>query len=287
MSSAGAPNAASRGATTDRPARRGARWAGAGLLLGVAAMGASRWPADALADWVDQATAGRVALSDARGTLWEGSAVLEIRGGRDSRSARALPGRLHWSMTTAGDGPGRPLPALLIRHETASPEGVLLQAQRSQGAWTVQVRSPTQPDRAALALPASLLQGLGTPWNTLALDGRLMLHAEGLSVSRQPGRWSVQGRLTASLDQAASRLSPLRPLGSYTLDLTGGPTLHWRLSSQDGSALLLTGQGEWSAGQPLRVRGEAHAAPGREAVLNNLLNIIGRRDGARSLIAIG
>ncbi|MGE4050638.1 MAG: type II secretion system protein N, partial [Piscinibacter sp.] len=37
----------------------------------------------------------------------------------------------------------------------------------------------------------------------------------------------------------------------------------------------------------VRFRGEARAAPGEEAPLANLLNIIGRRDGARSVISIG
>jgi general secretion pathway protein N len=37
----------------------------------------------------------------------------------------------------------------------------------------------------------------------------------------------------------------------------------------------------------LRFRGEATAAGGEQPALANLLNIIGRRDGARSVIEIG
>ena len=37
----------------------------------------------------------------------------------------------------------------------------------------------------------------------------------------------------------------------------------------------------------MRFDGEASAAPGREDALSNLLNIIGRRQGARSLITLG
>jgi general secretion pathway protein N len=37
----------------------------------------------------------------------------------------------------------------------------------------------------------------------------------------------------------------------------------------------------------MRFRGEARAAEGQEAALANLLNIIGRRQGATSLISIG
>jgi general secretion pathway protein N len=37
----------------------------------------------------------------------------------------------------------------------------------------------------------------------------------------------------------------------------------------------------------MRFRGEARASANEEAALSNLLNIIGRRDGARSVISIG
>ena len=50
--------------------------------------------------------------------------------------------------------------------------------------------------------------------------------------------------------------------------------------------LQLSGSGQW-VGQRLRFSGEASAAPEREGALSNLLNIIGRRNGARSLITLG
>ena len=46
------------------------------------------------------------------------------------------------------------------------------------------------------------------------------------------------------------------------------------------------GQGQW-VGARLRFTGDAQAAPGREATLDNLLNIIGRRAGPRALITLG
>jgi general secretion pathway protein N len=57
------------------------------------------------------------------------------------------------------------------------------------------------------------------------------------------------------------------------------------LSTQDGP-LQLTGSGTWGPGG-VRFRGEARAAAVDEAALSNLLNIIGRRDGAKSVISIG
>ena len=47
-----------------------------------------------------------------------------------------------------------------------------------------------------------------------------------------------------------------------------------------------TGTGQWVGGR-LRFEGVASAAPDRLEALSNLLNIIGRRDGARSVIKVG
>jgi len=77
----------------------------------------------------------------------------------------------------------------------------------------------------------------------------------------------------------------LRPMGSYRLELTGGEVPALALSTLQGP-LQLTGSGQWVS-QRLRFAGEASAAPDREAALANLLNIIGRRSGARSLITVG
>ena len=84
-------------------------------------------------------------------------------------------------------------------------------------------------------------------------------------------------------------MTTLETLGSYRLTLSrrpndNGPT-RLTLSTQDGP-LQLTGSGTWGPGG-VRFRGEARSAAVDEAALSNLLNIIGRRDGARSVISIG
>ena len=58
-----------------------------------------------------------------------------------------------------------------------------------------------------------------------------------------------------------------------------------QLSTLSG-ALLLSGEGQW-LGERLRFTGEASAAEGQAQNLSNLLNIIGRRDGTRSLLSLG
>ena len=99
------------------------------------------------------------------------------------------------------------------------------------------------------------------------------------------GRLQLQGRVQLDALALSSRLSTLRPMGSYRLTLQGGDSPQLELVTLDG-ALQLSGSGQW-VGQRLRFAGEASAAPEREAALANLLNIIGRRSGARSLITLG
>ena len=103
------------------------------------------------------------------------------------------------------------------------------------------------------------------------------------------GRWRLVGAADFDLLGVSSRLSTLDTLGSYRLNLRGGAasgdTAMLTLSTLDG-ALRLTGSGQW-AGAGVHFRGEASAAEGQEAALNNLLNIIGRRQGALSVISIG
>ena len=57
------------------------------------------------------------------------------------------------------------------------------------------------------------------------------------------------------------------------------------ISTIDG-ALMIDGRGLIGA-NGFRLRAEAHAAPGSEAALDNLLNLIGRRNGVSSVILIG
>jgi general secretion pathway protein N len=50
--------------------------------------------------------------------------------------------------------------------------------------------------------------------------------------------------------------------------------------------LQLSGRGQW-AGQRLRFDGAASAKPESVDALSNLLNIIGRRNGATAIIKVG
>lgn len=249
-----------------------------GALLALLVCAPAQWMADGLA----RATGGRLLLAEARGSLWQGSAVLVLTGGPGSRDASALPGRLHWTLGLDGT-------TLLLRARLACclQDELLLRVQPGPGRLRVSLPGQADaPARPLAHLPLAWLEGLGTPWNTLAPRGTMALASAGFVAESAAGRWRFSGRLEAELRGAASRLSTLPVLGDYRLgvvaDAGGGARLE--LGTRAG-ALQLSGSGSWAPA--LRFRGEARAAPGAEAALANLLNIIGRRQGAASLISIG
>ncbi|WP_234026743.1 type II secretion system protein N [Melaminivora suipulveris] len=249
-------------------------WALAGACLGAAGIALAAAPARWLAAGVERASGGQVLLHDARGTLWNGSAQPVLTGGPGSQDSAALPARLHWRLRPAWAGARVQLSAdcctstPLALHATAGWRALRLQVVDGRSQW-----------------PAAILAGLGTPWNTVQPQGQLQVETQGLELSWAQGRMQVQGRVQLDALAMSSRLSTLQPMGSYRLTVLGGEAPTLQLATLDG-ALLLSGSGQW-VGQRLRFTGEASAAPGREAVLANLLNIIGRRSGARSIITVG
>ncbi len=250
-------------------------WAVAGAITGLLAALVIWAPAAWAASALDRATDGRLQLADARGTVWDGSARLVITGGIGSADAAALPSRLEWQLRPALDGARLSLSASCC---TTAPLALSLSAWANSAVLTV-------ADGPASQWPASLLAGLGTPWNTLALDGTVQLQTRGLRLHWNAERLQVEGGAEVTLLDVSSRIATLRPLGSYRLRLAGGPTPGLELGTLSG-ALTLEGRGQWIGGR-LRFNGEARATPGREAALDNLLNIIGRRDGSRALITMG
>lgn len=242
----------------------------AGALVALLLFAPARWLAQAVA----RASGGHVLLDDPRGTVWNGSARLVFTGGPGSADAAALPDRIDWTLRPRLAGV-----AAQVRASCCSPQPIALQARWRLGGMALQVGP------GALRWPAATLAGLGTPWNTLQFEGELELATQGLSVEWVEGRPALAGGAELVARNMSSRLSTLRPMGSYRITLQGGAAPTLRLQTLEGS-LHLAGSGQW-VGNRLRFSGEASAAPEREAALANLLNIIGRRSGARSIITIG
>ncbi|MDO9236319.1 MAG: type II secretion system protein N [Aquabacterium sp.] len=272
--------------------KAGRRWgwwgAALGALLGLLIYAPASW----LAQGVFELSGKRLLLADSQGTVWHGDAVAVLLGGAGSRDARALPGRLNWTLRLQGMGV-----RLTLQQDCCMPTPVVILVQGGWKQIKTDIRLQTSPtDTAVSALqtagevghwPAAWLGGLGTPWNTLQLGGLLRLSSRDLSVEIVDGRIRMQGQADVLLDNVSSRVTTLDRLGSYRIDLTGDAQgqLQMVLSTVDG-VLQLSGQGGVSAAG-VRFRGEAHASEPESGALDNLLNIIGRREGDRSVISIG
>jgi general secretion pathway protein N len=258
-----------------RPATRGVwAWAAAGALAGLL-WATLQW---APARWVQQAayaaSAGRVVLHDSQGTLWHGSAQLGFGGGQGSSDGARLPGRLQWDLALGLAGL-----RLALNADCCTAQAQQLTLTPGLRGWRLQVGAGES------TWPAAVLSGLGTPWNTVQLQGPLLLKTPGLTLVSALDRFTLEGSLSADLPGLSSRLSTLRPLGSYRLQLQGGEQPSLELRTLQGS-LQLQGSGRWTAAH-LRFVGEARADSAHEAELSNLLNIMGQRDGARSVITLG
>ena len=263
-----------RRSTASSPLSAPWRWAWAGALVGLLLTAVIQAPARWLTTLLQQTSQGRVVFDDAQGTVWSGSARLTLAGGAGSQDAATLPGRLTWHL--------RP---------TASALRVDLQADCCMPqAWRLSLRPHWGGAQLTLAdsqsqWPAKLLTGLGTPWNTVQIEGQMNFSSQGLELDWNAGRLGVTGQARLDALQLSSRLSTLKPMGSYRVTVTGGTAPSLQLETLKGS-LQLSGTGQW-VGAKLRFDGEASAAPERLDALSNLLNIIGRRDGARAIIKVG
>lgn len=268
------PRAAARQANTNRtPAIVGLVF---GLLIGVLLFAPARW----LGQAVEALTEGRVLLHQAEGTIWDGRSRISLADGPRGRERRFLPEGLRWQLRPGWGESWKSGPAL--RAEINAPccttqplrvsvhslfggqPGITLAEHRSR--W-----------------PADWLSGLGAPFNTLALQGQLLLQTPGL-------RWQ-DGRLSGEVELQAldisSALSTLRPLGSYRVQVTaeGGAEPRFALTTISGD-LRLSAEGRLQNGR-LRMTGLAETKPERAEALSNLLNILGRRDGLRSHLRLG
>ena len=260
-------------------------WALWGSVLGTLMALLVHLPAQLLAHTLSKATQGQVQLQEAQGSVWQGSGKLVLTGGNGSRDALALPGRLHWQNKISFDGLQPPKLHVTLNAACCMTEAlkVSFQAAERFSSWQMHLSDHRSQ------WPAHLLSGLGAPWNTLQPEGTLILQTKQLQLHFQTAQTWLQGGLTLTAENMSSKLSTLQPMGTYQIQLGGSATPNvmpsLTLSTQSGS-LLLSGQGQWQ-GSRLQFRGEASAVPEHAAALSNLLNIIGRRQGARSLLSLG
>lgn len=220
-------------------------------------------PASWLGSIVERQTGGRLTLGDAQGTLWNGSAFVGGAPGEGGSVTPLLPGRFAWQLS----------PLVLVGRVNMVLENAqaLSAPVRIEGSW-----SQWRVSEGQLLLPAEGLAGLGAPLNTLMPSGVIRLSWNRLDLVRQPDSVAVTGRTVLSMTDMGSRMSPIRPLGSYEM------AMDWRGAQADlvlrtvRGALLLSGNGTLQNGR-LRFSGQASAAEGYEETLGNMLNLLGQR----------
>ena len=253
-------------------------WLGAvgGLLIALVVFAPARWLGAALGSL----SGDKLQLVNARGTVWDGQGDLLLSGGEGSRGQTALPQGIRWTL-----GPGwaqGPVLRARLTSPCCTEQPLVVSVRPGLGSTDIQL------DAFSSRWPAAMLVGLGTPWNTLRLDGKLLLQSPGFSVAWNSGRPRLKGQIVIEAHDLATRVSTLRPLGSYRVEITTeaeGDEARLALTTLRGG-LRLQGNGQWVGGR-LRFRGDASAAPGNETALANLLSIIGRRDGTRSVLTFG
>lgn len=247
------------------------------LLAGIVSIALTAlvfFPASWMASIVETQTAGRLTLGDAQGTLWRGSAFIGGAPGGNDPVTPLLPGRFSWRLS----------PMLLLGQVDAELENTAALSRPVSviGSWHQWLISP-----AAVSLPAERLAALGAPLNSVQPSGQMRLSWEQLQLVRQGGEIEMTGTMNLEMNDIASRLSPVKPLGTYNL------AFDWRgqqaaatLKTVQGP-LLLSGSGMFANGR-LQFSGKAETEAGQEERLANLLGLLGqrRKEGGKDVIAL-
>ena len=264
---------------------QGAKWSIAGALIGACFALFSQAPATWLANAISNASQQRIVLQNAQGTVWRGSAIALLTDGSQGSQAPVakgtpLPTRVHWNFSSGFDSQLMRF-VMRARISSACCTNEPLQLTLSFGWQGMRIDLANQQSQ----WPAQWLVGLGAPWNTVQPEGSMQLRTENLNWQSKAATTTVQGLAELTLSKLATPLSTLKPLGTYRLRLQGGDTMAVSLATLEGG-LQLSGAGQWANGR-LQFKGEARAQPAFEAALSNLLNILGQRQGAISLMQIG
>ena len=231
-------------------------------------------PAAWLAPLVEQQTGGRITLGDAQGSIWRGSAFIGAAPSGVDPVTPLLPGRFAWRLS--------PTVLVGVLDATLENPAALGQPVQITGTWSQWQVSPSM-----ILLPAERLAALGAPLNTIAPTGEMRLSWGALQLARRGRQVDLNGTMQLDLLDIASRLSPIKPLGAYRMQMDWqGQTAQMQLTSLRGP-MLLSGSGSLASGR-LRFSGRAQAASGQEERLANLLNLLGQRrqEGGSNYIAL-
>lgn len=258
------------------------RWAWLGVALGLSSALVTQAPAYWLAQWVALASDQRMLLQDPQGTVWNGSAQWVLNEGPRNKdvATTSLPTRVTWQLAPHLDlSAQRWGVSAWVASACCTPEPLRMDVSPLWQGVRVQVNDHTSQ------WPAAWLEGLGAPWNTVQPEGVMQLQTTQLVWEQRGDATRLFGQGELQLRQLATRLSTLKPLGNYRVRVLGGDTIALTLDTLEGS-LQLQGTGQWQQGR-LQFNGEAMAAPDAQDALSNLLNVLGQRQGNKSILKMG
>lgn len=201
-----------------------------------------------------RATAGRLRLAQAQGTVWSGSGVLEVRN------------------TTGPDGVGKQLSWTLQQRALWRGQlDYLVNLGHAGHAFPLRLSARRiELSNVEFSLPASVL-GVALPRIALlAPRGDLEVHIA--KFSRLGDAIAVNAVVTWK--DASSALTSVAPLGTYQLRLDGtGQLLNATLRTSSGP-LQLDGTGSWRGSGPLILSATARVDAQHRAQLTPLLRLI-------------
>ena len=236
------------------------RWRLAGLALLAYALGLiATAPASLIDSGLEQATEGRLRLSDTRGSLWAGTGQLEMR---DRMQRTAVAKSIAW----------RVLPLYFLRGQFRCEVGLDLAAKHFPVTLSLAGIEVTDAD---ISLPAAAL-GLGEPkLAPLGLTGDVLLRVARLAL----GRDAIEGNAILQWRGAGSAYARVAPLGDYELRFDGeGNTVRASLRTIQGP-LQLSGQGSWTRGAKPAFLGNARVPPEHMQQLAPLMRMIALERG--------
>ncbi len=217
-------------------------------------------PATLLDAGLDAATAGRLRLVTAEGTLWSGQGRLEIR---DAASAAVFSSPVVWSLQKS---------QLLLARVSVN-FSIADQVQPSTA--TIKLAA-LEFSHLEFALPAAALAQvmaqLVPATKGYGVGGMLSVRADALTFSRA----ATVGSMVLEWQNASSILAPLSPLGSYALRLDGSPApaqFSVALQTLQGP-LQLDGGGRIGANQQVAMSVTARLPPAEYIEMAPLLQLI-------------
>jgi general secretion pathway protein N len=234
------------------------------------------------ASWADglmaQFSGGRLRLAETEGNLWRGTGKLILADPTAGAGAKGvqwlaggvvIPGRCRWELKAMALLFGQ-LDAGLQIESMQQPIRLTGDRQRIMGSGGM------------VNLPQLQLERLGSPWNTIAPNAAIAVQWEPFQIDR--GKYL--GKAAVSITQVSSALSPVKPLGSYRVEIDSqGDQAKLTMLTTSGP-LELEGQGEWNPRLGLRFTAYAQAKAEQER-LRPLLGLLGKRDGNKTVIKLG